>query len=154
MGYMHAHLQWIYALPLTLRLAFKKNQRWGFPGGLVVGSLPANAGDAGLIPGLGGSHMLRSSKARAPQLLSLCSGAREPRLLKLVRLEPVLRNKRSHHNEKPTHRSEEWPPLAATREGPRAATKQRKKRKNQRCIMAIFPNFFSRQLYLILSVLA
>ena len=27
----------------------------GFPGGSVVENLPANAGDAGLIPGLGGS---------------------------------------------------------------------------------------------------
>ena len=28
---------------------------WGFPGGSVVKNLPANAGDAGLIPGLGRS---------------------------------------------------------------------------------------------------
>ena len=28
---------------------------WGFPGGLVVKNLPANAGDTGLIPGLGRS---------------------------------------------------------------------------------------------------
>ena len=33
----------------------------GFPGGAVVESLPANAGDTGLSPGLGGSHMPRSS---------------------------------------------------------------------------------------------
>ena len=33
---------------------------WGFPGGAVVGGLPANAGDAGSSPGLGGSHMPRS----------------------------------------------------------------------------------------------
>ena len=48
----------------------------GFPGGAVVESLPANAGDMGSSPGLGGSHVLRSS--REPQLLSpriwsLCS---------------------------------------------------------------------------------
>ena len=30
-----------------------------------------------------------------------------PQLLKLTRLEPVLRNKRSHRNEKPAHRNEE-----------------------------------------------
>ena len=30
-----------------------------------------------------------------------------PQLLKPVRLEPVLRNKRSHRNEKPVHRNEE-----------------------------------------------
>ena len=43
----------------------------GFPGGAVVGSLPANAGDTGSSPGLGGSHMPRSGWAREPQLLSL-----------------------------------------------------------------------------------
>ena len=43
----------------------------GFPGGAVVENLPANAGDAGSGPGLGRSHMPRSSWAREPQLLSL-----------------------------------------------------------------------------------
>ena len=43
----------------------------GFPGGAVVESLPANAGDAGSSPGLGRSHVPRSSWAREPQLLSL-----------------------------------------------------------------------------------
>ena len=33
----------------------------GFPGGAVVENLPANAGDTGSSPGLGGSHMPRSS---------------------------------------------------------------------------------------------
>ena len=32
----------------------------GFPGGAVVESLPANAGDTGSSPGLGRSHMPRS----------------------------------------------------------------------------------------------
>ena len=32
----------------------------GFPGGAVVENLPANAGDTGLSPGLGRSHMPRS----------------------------------------------------------------------------------------------
>ena len=54
----------------------------GFPGGAVVESLPANAGDTGSSPGLGGSHMPRSSWAREPQLLSLriwslCCATRE-----------------------------------------------------------------------------
>ena len=44
----------------------------GFPGGAVVESLPAGAGDMGSSPGLGGSHMPRSGWARGPQLLSLC----------------------------------------------------------------------------------
>ena len=43
----------------------------GFPGGAVVESLPANAGDTGSSPGLGRSHMPRSNWAREPQLLSL-----------------------------------------------------------------------------------
>ncbi|KAJ8792015.1 hypothetical protein J1605_020217 [Eschrichtius robustus] len=44
--------------------------------------MPANAGDTGSSPGLGRSHMPRSSWAREPQLLSLrnwslCSATRE-----------------------------------------------------------------------------
>ena len=34
----------------------KRNLR-GFPGGVVVENLPANAGDTGSSPGLGRSHM-------------------------------------------------------------------------------------------------
>ena len=54
----------------------------GFPGVAVVESPPASAGDTGSSPGLGGSHMPRSSWAREPQLLSLrvwslCSAPRE-----------------------------------------------------------------------------
>ena len=30
---------------------------WGFPGGAVLKNLPANAGDTGLSPGLGKSHI-------------------------------------------------------------------------------------------------
>ena len=83
---------------------------WGFPGGAVVEGLPANAGDTGSGPGLGGSHMPRSGWAREPQLLSLrvwslCSATREAAIMR------------------PTHRDEEWPPLAAAGEGPRAETK-------------------------------
>ena len=40
-----------------------------------------------------------------------------------ARLEPVLRNKRGHDSERPAHRDEEWPRLAATRESPRTETK-------------------------------
>ena len=79
----------------------------GFPGGAVVTNPPANAGDMGLIPGPGRSHMLWSNKARAPQLLSLRPRAREPQLLKTADLEPVLHNKRSHRNEKHAHCNEE-----------------------------------------------
>ena len=98
-----------------------------FPGGTVVKNLPANAGDMGSSPGPGRSHMPQSNWARASQLLSLCSRAREPQLLSLrattteartpkarapqllkpAHLVPVLRNKRSHRNEKPAHRNKE-----------------------------------------------
>ena len=46
-----------------------------------------------------------------------------PQLLKPVHLEPMLCNKRSHHNEKPAHRNEEQPLLTTARESPCAATK-------------------------------
>ena len=49
--------------------------------------------------------------------------ARMPQLPKPAHLEPILHNKRSHCNEKPTHHNEEQPLLATTRESPRAATK-------------------------------
>ena len=60
----------------------KKANLRGFPGGAVVESLPANAGDTGSSPGLGRSHMPRSNWAREPQRLSLrvwslCSATRE-----------------------------------------------------------------------------
>ena len=55
----------------------------GFPGGAVVKNPPANAGDTGLSPGPGRSHMPWSNKTLEPQLLSLCSGACEPQLLSL-----------------------------------------------------------------------
>ena len=59
----------------------------GFPGGAVVEGLPANAGDTGSNPGLGGCHMLRSNWAREPQLLSLrvcslCSSTREAAIVR------------------------------------------------------------------------
>ena len=49
-----------------------KSSLLGFPGGAVVESLPANAGDTGSSPGPGRSHMPRSNWAREPHLLNLC----------------------------------------------------------------------------------
>ena len=65
----------------------RKKHLWGFLGGAVVENLPANAGDTGLSPGLGRSHMLRSNWAREPQLLSLrvwslCSATREAAMVR------------------------------------------------------------------------
>ena len=82
----------------------------GFPGGAVVENLPANAGDAGSSPGLGGSHMPRSNSAREPQLLTL----RDWSLCSVTR---------GHDSERPVHRDEESPPLAATGESPHTETK-------------------------------
>ena len=76
----------------------------------MVESLPANAGDTGSSPGLGGSHMLWSDWAREPQLLSLrvwslCSATREATIVRgprtamksgphLLQLEKALAQKR------------------------------------------------------------
>ena len=54
MAKLHLQLMMIW-LPFYI-----KNFR-GFPGGVVVESLPANAGDTGSSPGLGRSHMPRSN---------------------------------------------------------------------------------------------
>ena len=60
----------------------------GFPGGAVVESPPADAGDTGSCPSLGRSHMPRSGWAREPWLLSLrISG----------------RNGRGHNSERPAY---------------------------------------------------
>ena len=47
------------------------------PGGPVVKNTPANAGDLGLIPGLGRFHMLRDNNTHGPQLPSLRAAATE-----------------------------------------------------------------------------
>ena len=54
-----------------------------------------------------------------------CRGATRPMATTTepARLEPVLRNKRGRNGERPAHRNEEWPLLAATREGPRTEMK-------------------------------
>ena len=76
-------LLWLWFFFLTkANKKLIKTEVLGLPGGAVVESLPANAGDAGSSPGLGGSHVLQSGWAREPQLLSLrvwslCSATRE-----------------------------------------------------------------------------
>ena len=47
----------------------------------------------------------------------------------LARLEPVLRNRRGCDGERPAHRGEEWPPLAATGESPRTETRTQHRQK-------------------------
>ena len=77
----------------------------------MVEGLPANAGDTGSSPGLGGSHVPRSGWAREPQLLSLCVWS----LCSATREAAIVGG--------PAHCDEEGPPLAATRESPRTETK-------------------------------
>ena len=71
-------------------------KKQGFPGGAVAESPPADAGDAGLCPGSGRSHVPRSGWAREPwplslRVRSLCSATGEaaavrgPRTAKKIR---------------------------------------------------------------------
>ena len=57
---------YIYMWPLQVAVSSslsccKEYMGWGFPGGTVVKNPPANAGDTGLSPGPGRSHMPRSN---------------------------------------------------------------------------------------------
>ena len=61
-----------------------------FPGGPVVKDPPTNAGDMGLIPGPGRSHMPRQLSPYTPTT-------------EAMKLEPMLCNERNHCNEKPEH---------------------------------------------------
>ena len=45
----------------VVRVILLKHEAEDFPGGAVVKNLPANAGDTGLSPGLGRSHMPQSN---------------------------------------------------------------------------------------------
>ena len=74
-------------------------------------------GDMGSVPGSGRSLMLWDNKALVPQLL------------KPVQLDPTLRNKRSHCNEKPAHHSYRVAMLAPARESPLAAMKTQSSQK-------------------------
>ena len=83
----------------------------GFPGGSVLKNLPANAGDMGLISGLGRSHMPQSKLSpcittTAPVLESPGAAITEPthrNYWSPGALEPVLHNKGTHRSEKPVH---------------------------------------------------
>ena len=65
--YLHLRLIWFRREENTPdkqggldRVVLDKDREGGFPGGAVVESLPANAGDTGSSPDLGRSHMPRS----------------------------------------------------------------------------------------------
>ena len=95
-----------------------------FPGGPVVKNLPCNAGDTGSIPGQG---------TKIPHALGKLS--QHAAITETACLEPMLWNKRSHHNETPTHCKKEWLPLITTRESLRPATKTQcsQKKEIQEC---------------------
>ena len=61
----------------------------------MVKKMPANTEDMGSIPGLGRCHTLQSNEAGGQQLL------------KPTHVEPMFRNVRSHHNEKPRYHNKE-----------------------------------------------
>ena len=57
-SYLCVSLKQFHSLSLSLKSSTVLR---GFPGGAVVKNLPANAGDKGLSPGPGRSHMLQSN---------------------------------------------------------------------------------------------
>ena len=105
----------LYALSLLILTALRGRYRQklyslrGFPGGAVVGSPPASAGDTSSGPGPGGSHMPRSSWAREPRLLSLhvwslCSATGEAAIMRGPRT--AMKSGPTCHNwRKPSHRN-------------------------------------------------
>ena len=70
------------------------SQSWDFPSAPVVKNLLVNAGDMGLIPGLGRFHMLLSNQAHVPQLEKAHMHNRKPAQpkinLKTIRKESTL----------------------------------------------------------------
>ena len=97
-------------------LQLKKKKNRDFPAGAVVKNPPANAGDTGrsLVrkdPTCHGATkpVRHNYWACVLEPASHNCWALVPQLLKPVHLEPVLRSKRSHRNEKPAHRNEEQP---------------------------------------------
>ena len=78
-----------------------------FPGGAVVKNPPANAGAQVQALVQKDPTYRGATKPMRHNLWGLRSRAHEPQLLKPARLEPMLRNKRSHCSEKPAHHNEE-----------------------------------------------
>ena len=81
----------VIKLLTKVEVLFKAKKHGDFPGCPMVKNQPAGAGDTGSIPGPGRSHMPQGSWVHVPQLQ------------KPTHLEPVIHNKRSYHNEKPSH---------------------------------------------------
>ena len=61
----------------ALSMAIRESTNRDFPGGPVLKNGPVKAGDMGLIPGLGRTHMQQSNQVHVPQLLSPCAATNE-----------------------------------------------------------------------------
>ena len=92
-----------------------------FPGGPAVKNLPANAGDMGLIPDPGRFHMPSWNEACGPKLLSPCSRAHEPCLLRPRAWSPCPTAREATAVRSLSAAAREQPPVAATRESPSTA---------------------------------
>ena len=97
-------------------LTYTSPSSWDFPGGPVVKTPPANAGDMGSIPDPGRFHTPRGNEAHLPQVLSPapwspCSATREDAAVRSLAPRP------------------EWPLLITTRGSPWAATKTQSSQK-------------------------
>ena len=65
-----------------------------------------------------GKTLYAMEQAHLPQLLSPCSRDQELRLLKPEHLELMLKNKRSHHHEKPAHQNQRVAPAPCNQRRP------------------------------------
>ena len=121
-------LLFLLSLRFSPLQSFLKNTTWTSLVAQWIKNPPANTGDTGLTPSLGRFHEPWSNQACAPQLLSLRAAITEAK-----HLDPVLRNKRSHHKKKPEPCNKERLPLTTTRESHRKQQRPSaaKKRKNQ-----------------------
>ena len=95
-GILETHHAWIHLPQIPTQMVESKVNCKDFPGGPVVKDPSANAGDTGLISGLGRFHMPRGNLVL--RVLSLSTTIQKPPCL-----QPVLHNKRSLHNLKSTH---------------------------------------------------
>ena len=97
----------------------------GFPGGIMDENLPANAGDSGLIPGLGRFHMPRNSTPQGQNYRIRALETMNHNYRSLCALELVFCN-RSRCNRKPVHRDIVAPAGCSER-------KPEQRNKDQRC---------------------
>ena len=114
----------------------KKSRSWtalDFPHGPVVKNPPPSAGDRDLIPSLRRFHLPQGNSANVPQLLSPRAAATEPTCCNYgspSTLKPLLCNKRSHHNKKPTHHNKRKP-ICSNKDPGQSINKVLKKKKKR-----------------------